>query len=53
MIRAVIGFLKLGLFKLLSINMTNTVKVKFTLEQAIKAQGGSRGIALLFLLPRC
>jgi hypothetical protein len=24
------------------------VKVKFTLEQAIKAQRGSRGIALLF-----
>jgi hypothetical protein len=25
------------------------VKVKFTLEQAAKAQRGSRGIALLFL----
>jgi hypothetical protein len=25
------------------------VKVKFTLEQAMKAQGGSKGIALLFL----
>jgi hypothetical protein len=25
------------------------VKVKFTLEQATKAQRGSRGIALLFL----
>jgi len=25
------------------------VKVKFTLEQATKAQKGSRGIALLFL----
>ena len=25
------------------------VKVKFTLEQAMKAQSGSRGIALLFL----
>jgi hypothetical protein len=25
------------------------VKVKFTLEQAMKAQKGSRGIALLFL----
>jgi hypothetical protein len=25
------------------------VKVKFTLEQAMKAQTGSRGIALLFL----
>jgi hypothetical protein len=28
---------------------TNKVKVKFTLEQAMKAQRGSRGIALLFL----
>ena len=27
------------------------VKVKFTLEQATKAQTGSRGIALLFLYP--
>jgi hypothetical protein len=25
------------------------IKVKFTLEQAVKAQRGSRGIALLFL----
>jgi hypothetical protein len=25
------------------------VKVKFTLEQALKAQRGSKGIALLFL----
>jgi hypothetical protein len=25
------------------------VKVKFTLEQAMKAQRGSRGVALLFL----
>jgi hypothetical protein len=25
------------------------IKVKFTLEQVIMAQGGSRGIALLFL----
>ena len=25
------------------------VKVKFTLEEAMKAQSGSRGIALLFL----
>jgi hypothetical protein len=25
------------------------VKVKFTIEQAMKAQRGSRGIALLFL----
>jgi hypothetical protein len=30
--------------------MINTkVKVKFTLEQAMKAQRGSRGIAVLFL----
>jgi hypothetical protein len=28
---------------------TVKVKVKFTLEQATKAQRGSRGIALLFL----
>jgi hypothetical protein len=28
------------------------VKVKFTLEQAIKAQRESRGIAVLFLQPR-
>jgi hypothetical protein len=28
------------------------VKLKFTLEQATKAQKGSRGIALLFLEPR-
>ena len=28
------------------------VKVKFSLEQATKAQRGSRGIALLFLQPR-
>jgi hypothetical protein len=28
------------------------VKVKFTLEQAAKAQGGSRYTALLFLQPR-
>jgi hypothetical protein len=28
------------------------VKVKFTLEQATKAQRGSRYIALLFLQPR-
>ena len=29
------------------------VKVMFTLERAIKAQRGSRSIALLFLLPWC
>jgi hypothetical protein len=29
--------------------MWSKVKVKFTLEQAMKAQEGSRGIALLFL----
>ena len=28
------------------------VKVKFALEQATKAQRGSRGIAVLFLYPR-
>jgi hypothetical protein len=28
---------------------SSKVKVKFTLEQAMKAQRGSRGIALLFL----
>jgi hypothetical protein len=28
---------------------TKTIKVKFTLEQAMKAQRGSRGEALLFL----
>jgi hypothetical protein len=28
------------------------IKVKFTIEQATKAQKGSRGIALLFLQPR-
>jgi hypothetical protein len=27
------------------------VKIKFTLEEAMKAQRGSRGIALLFLYP--
>jgi len=31
---------------------TVNVKVKFTLQQATKAQRRSRGIALLFLLPR-
>jgi len=29
------------------------VNLKFTLEQATKVQRGSRGIALLFLQPRC
>jgi hypothetical protein len=29
-----------------------TIKVKYTLQQAMKAQVGSRGIALLFLCPR-
>ena len=29
------------------------VKVKVTLEQTAKAQTGSRGIAALFLQPRC
>jgi hypothetical protein len=31
------------------LNLVVKVKVKFTLEQATKAQKGSRGIALLFL----
>jgi hypothetical protein len=30
-------------------NIAVKVKVKFTLEQVMKAQRGSRGIALLFL----
>jgi hypothetical protein len=30
-------------------NNNNKSKVKFTLEQAMKAQRGSKGIALLFL----
>jgi hypothetical protein len=29
------------------------VKVKIALEEAYKAQRGSRGIVLLFLYPRC
>jgi hypothetical protein len=29
--------------------MFSFIKVKFTVEQAMKAQRGSRGIALLFL----
>jgi hypothetical protein len=32
-----------------SLESGKKVKVKFTLEQAIKAQRGSRGITLLFL----
>jgi hypothetical protein len=31
------------------ITQDDTVKVKFTLDEAIKAQKGSRSIALLFL----
>jgi hypothetical protein len=31
------------------VEVTVKVKVKFTLEQATKAQRGSRGIAILFL----
>jgi hypothetical protein len=30
-------------------NFYQTIKVKFSLDQAMKAQRGSRGIALLFL----
>jgi hypothetical protein len=37
------------LYKLLLTGKKLKVKVKFTLEQATKAQRGSRGIALLFL----
>ena len=33
-------------------NIKVKVKAKFSLQQATKAQGGSRGIALLFLQPR-
>jgi hypothetical protein len=29
--------------------LLETVKIKFALEQAMKAQRGSRGIAILFL----
>ena len=32
-----------------SVSFEKVVKVNFTLEQATKAQRGSRGIALLFL----
>jgi hypothetical protein len=39
-----------GVFvKLTAWSKTMLVKVKFTLEQAMKSQGGSRGIAVLFL----
>jgi hypothetical protein len=31
------------------VELLNTIKVKFTLEHVIKAQKGSRDIALLFL----
>jgi len=37
---------------ILCVSIKVKVKLKFTLEQATKAQRGSRGIALLFLLPR-
>jgi hypothetical protein len=36
-------------FLICSVFINIKVKVKFTLEQAMKAQRGSRGIALLFL----
>ena len=32
-----------------TVNLENKVKVKVTLEQAVKAQKGSRGVGLLFL----
>jgi hypothetical protein len=41
-----------GLFPLLTVILIEVkvnVKVKFTLEQTMKAQRGSRGIALFFL----
>jgi hypothetical protein len=38
-----------ALFAVLVLATTVKVKVQFTLEQAMKAQRGSRGIALLFL----
>jgi len=34
------------------VTIGDLVNVKFTLEQAMKAQRGSAGVALLFLLPR-
>jgi hypothetical protein len=33
-------------------NLVNSLSLKFTLEQAAKAQRGSRGIALLFPEPQ-
>jgi hypothetical protein len=33
----------------ITISKNNEVKVKFTLEETLKTQRGSRGIALLFL----
>jgi hypothetical protein len=36
-------------FYLITFTATPPIRVKFTLEQAMKAQRGSRGIALLFL----
>jgi hypothetical protein len=38
-----------GVLGLLDLEIKVKVKVKFALEQATKAQRGSRGIALLFL----
>jgi hypothetical protein len=42
------------ILKMLStrIKAAKAVKVKFTLVQAMKAQRGSRGLALLFLEPQ-
>jgi hypothetical protein len=37
------------LFLVVTMCIAYAVKVKFTIEQAMKAQRGSRGVALLFL----
>ena len=37
----------------ISYKYSTIVKVNFALEQALNAHRGSRGIALLFLQPRC
>jgi hypothetical protein len=44
-----LSFLKCHEYRSLQIFKSKTVKVEFTLEEAIKAQTGSRGVALLFL----
>jgi hypothetical protein len=43
-------YLKRLIYKIIQFTLEITkLKVKFSLEQAMKAQRGSRGIALLFL----